>query len=539
MYNSNRGTLPYLDRDNVPSLVVATTSDMEFAHFDGYEGKTIPCKETAPFSAWSKQIEDMEMATALNPLRIFPLFSYDPRRYRLPDAKSPGDKRACENWDKPFSYIVGCGGSGDCTKIWLGFYMNPALGFRPFDEYCEHLPEFYKECEKNKVPILVRCVAAGIIPGDVERYNNFDNGHREERKKNSEERHGKMSNAGVPNPLCSDMYCGKDRILEDSNLDQYYRNYSHPRNWIPVLKYFPDLRLCFSGFGGNPAWQYMAEREWTTENEMPGKDWISSIITLTRYKNVYADISGLDINNPFVRIALVNVLNLVLNDDVDFKHLKYKLIFGSDWYLTHLMNLNVMDYNGYCTAFKRFFDTVDESGELWERVSLLNPWNFYALGDKIDDMHGELGKIDGVDKEMLKKMKDVFDGSEGGDGLVKYVSGRNEKDPPKDAEIPGDDDEDLAAFEAEVLEASQVTKTYWSYGEGHTQLRNRVKDEDNVWISKYDDDLNFHVETKDGNDGKIAEFTLKNNNGKEIDLRGTVYGSRVVFEKVFKNYEQN
>jgi hypothetical protein len=203
-----------------------------------------------------------------------------------------------------------------------------------------------------------------------------------------------------------------------------------------------------------------------------------------------------------------------------------------------MMDLNSMDYHGYCGEIKRVFDAIDESGKLWERVSLINPWNFYALGDKVGDIHDELGKIDGVDKKMLKKMKEVFDGSDSGDGLIKYVSGRNEKDPPKDVEIPGEDDEDLAAFEPEVLEASQVTKTYWSYGDGHTKLRNRVKNEDNVWISKYHEDLNFHVETKGGNDGKIAEFTLKNHNGKKIDLRGTVYGSSVVFEKVFKNYEQ-
>jgi hypothetical protein len=389
MYNSNSGTDPYIIGEGIPSLIVATTSDMEFAHFDGYEGKTIPYKDTAPFSAWAKQIEDMEMASALNPLRVFPLFSCDPRRYRLPDTKSPGGKRACKNWDKPFSHMVGCGGSGDEARIWLGFYMNPALGFRPFDEYCEHLPEFYKECEKNKVPILARCVAGGVIPGDAERYNKFDNGHMEERKKKSEERHNKLSKAGVPKPLCSDMYCGKYRIFEDSTINQYYRNYSHPRNWIPVLKYFPDLRLCFAGFGGTAAWQYMAEHEWATESEMPGKDWIICITKLTRYKNVYADISGLNISDNFLCLALVNMLELIQNEDEDFKHLKYKLIFGSDWYLTHMMDLNNMDYHGYCSEFKTLFDAVDESGELWERVSLINPWNFYGLGDKVGTIHSE------------------------------------------------------------------------------------------------------------------------------------------------------
>jgi hypothetical protein len=331
MYNSNKGTLPYLDRESMPSLIIASAMDMRFAHFEGYEGKIIPHEDTAAFSVWANQIEETESAVVLNPLRLFPMFSYDPRRYRLPDAERPGDENFCEAWDKPFAHIVGSWGSEDgLKKIWLGFRMNPTLGFRPFDEYCEHLVEFYKECEKNKVPILARCVAGGVIPGDVERYNEFDNGHREERKKKSAERHDRISKAGVPKPLCSDMYCGMNRVLEDTCLDQYYRNYGHPRNWIPVLKYFPDIRLCFAGFGGTNVWQYLSEREWATDDEqmqMPGKEWIVCIAKLTRYKNVYADFSGLNIYDSVVRVALWNILNLILCEDDDFKHLKYKLMF--------------------------------------------------------------------------------------------------------------------------------------------------------------------------------------------------------------------
>jgi len=409
MYNSNKGTLRSLGIDEVPSLIINSTSDMEFAHLDGYEGKIIQCDESKAFSGWAKQIEDTEMAVSLNPLRLFPLFSYDPRRYRLPDAKYPGCS-FCEKWDRPFERVVGCGDNG----IWLGFCMNPSLGFRPFDELCENLEAFYKKSAENNVPILANCASNGIAACNVKNYNDFDQTKCNARSK-------------------SNIYSGEKMIFDDPDLDHFYRNYGHPKNWVPVLKEFPDLRLCFAGFGGTNTWQYLSEREWMDEesDEMPGKDWIEWIVELTRYKNVYADVSGLNIYDSFVRIALLAVLDFAKNEDENFKHLKYKLIFGSGWY-TQFLGMIDVGYASYCREFKRLFEAIDESGELWERVSLINPWNFYALSDgKINKIHDALAKnINGtVDCDMLKKMKSVFDGSKKNVGLVKYIKDRNEEDP--------------------------------------------------------------------------------------------------------------
>jgi hypothetical protein len=453
MYNSNKGTADVLDKNGVPSLIIATTTDMEFAHISGYEGRTIPYDDCSAFEAWSKQIKDTETAAALNPLRLFPLLSYDPRRYRLPDEKLPKDN-GCETWDKLFARIVGCRDSADeINKIWFGFCLNPFLGFRPFDEFCEHLPRFYKKCADNHIPILARCVPGGIITHDAKVYKDFDDGKAIERTEKSKKRHEMILKEGLSShqnvPLSSNMYCGKERIVDDSDLDHFYGNYGHPRNWIPVLKYFPDLRLCLGGFGGSRLWQYISASELATDDEVPGREWIACINKLTRYKNVYADISGLNIYDPLVRFTLLRLLDAIKYDHEEFKHLKYKLIFGSDWYLTHLMyNMN---YSDYCREFKEVFDYVDESGRLWERVSLINPWNFYVLsGDKINTMHNELKNPIGnlrVNITMLDKMKEVFDGSEETGSLVKYIYGRNKAYPAMIPEKPDEMDEDLAAVE--------------------------------------------------------------------------------------------
>jgi hypothetical protein len=58
---------------------------------------------------------------------------------------------------------------------------------------------------------------------------------------------------------------------------------------------------------------------------------------------------------------MTSVVNIVIRDAHkgynEFKHLKYKLIFGSGWYLTHLTDMNNgVDYSGYCGKFKQLFN---------------------------------------------------------------------------------------------------------------------------------------------------------------------------------------
>jgi hypothetical protein len=205
----------------------------------------------------------------------------------------------------------------------------------------------------------------------------------------------------------SSKYCGEEPVLgsEHESLNYFFMNYGHPRNWIPVLEYFPKLRLCLAGFGGNSEWQLA---EWPDNGDSsPTRLWIRCIIKLTaKYENVYADISGLNIYNEEIRNGLLEMLDLAQDDGNDgFKHLKHKLIFGSGWYLTSLTDVSdggpsVDDwdktwhsYGNYCREFKNLFYRADKEGggKLWECVSYANPWNFYGLSEeKIDKIRNEL-----------------------------------------------------------------------------------------------------------------------------------------------------
>jgi hypothetical protein len=209
-----------------------------------------------------------------------------------------------------------------------------------------------------------------------------------------------------------------------------------------VLEYFPQLRLCLSGFGGNSEWQCAGwfDNGSSGVNELvPTRQWLRCIIKLTaKYENVYADLSGLNIYDDKVRSGLLEMLRLIQDKEHEgFKHLKDKLIFGSGWYLTGLTDvskggMSIGDgvptghsYNNYCREFKKLFSiaAIDVNGELWERVSLINAWNFYGFGDKIGKIHDELPKNmdENMNSNVLEKMKAEFYGSEGVVGLVEYI----------------------------------------------------------------------------------------------------------------------
>jgi hypothetical protein len=427
-----QGIKKKMSSDAIPSLIIVQTMDMEFAHIDGYKGKPVyhqnsskeivykkrtiingqmvqsdvvlTSDEKLLFQNWDRQIEDTEVAVIKNPLRLFPLFSYDPRRYRCPIGYNSNQRyeqplpefvggEGCGPWIEPFEYIVGHDrASSEIKKVWIGFEMNPLLGFRPFDEFCDYLPEFYKECVDKKIPIRAHCAVDGVITYDAKFYKSFDNDKFVERIYKSRKRHQQMELPKTQNALCSHVCRGLESVDKDPDLDYFYMNYGHPRNWIPVLEHYPDLHLCLGGFGGNSEWSHntmvkwshtVLPPVWTIDDiciSLPPREWISIIIKLTRkYPNVYTDISGLNIFNDDIRLGLEKMLKLIKIGHGYFKHLKHKLIFGSGWYLTHLIGgLSVSKkYDAYCKQFK----SMVSDDKLWEHISLINPWRCYALSE--------------------------------------------------------------------------------------------------------------------------------------------------------------
>jgi hypothetical protein len=455
----------------IPSLVIVPTMDMELAHLDGYgyggkfiyrhdgkkvfydrkislsetqkhnisherksareikteqeiQRKVLDEDDVLKFQNWKRQIADTEAAAAGNPLRHFPLFFYDPRRYRYSSGTNVSKiTKNLGRWDDPFARIVGLThkteGVEEMNRVWIGFKMYPSLGYRPDDNLCGYLQSFYKECNTNHIPILTHCAPGGMTTHDAPLYRDYDR---------SVYRYGNTNNN-----------------IDETEMDYFFNTYAHPECWRPVLEKNKELHLCLAHFGGDGEWGHESMTEWAngSSSDSPLREWIHSILELTyKYDNVYTDISCLNIFNGKIRsnlkcmLALINEQSLtdtkqrfaqiLLNGDkVDnpFKHLKNKLIFGSDWYLTYLTPIAKPDaitaqYDKYCNEFKTLFDEVDRTGELWEHVSLLNPWKCYSLSiKKFEDMRKILPSLasemkvelkSGAECETFKKLKELY-----------------------------------------------------------------------------------------------------------------------------------
>jgi hypothetical protein len=87
----------------------------------------------------------------------------------------------------------------------------------------------------------------------------------------------------------------------------------------------------------------------------------------------------------------------------------------------------------------------------------------------------------------------------------------------------------------EVVSMDQIKEAYWTYGKSYTRLQDTRESKGDVfWQSKLYDDLNFHVVTEEGNNGKMVELALETEGGRKINLHKTVSENNVVFAKAFK-----
>jgi predicted TIM-barrel fold metal-dependent hydrolase len=434
--------------DTIASPIIIATMDMEFAHIAGYEGQPIYHEEhdklfyykresgarperdghkvnlsheidedevdiskALKLKKWRIQHDETRDAAINNPLHLLPLYFYDPRRFNraagtpFPESKNYGA------WDEIFRNIATDADPG----MWAGVKMYPPLGHKPLDERCPWLPEFYNHCESTHIPILTHCSPGGMTTHEAHHYELFDSAHEraheEARIKQYEKLKTMAAAAGKTIPPFQPgrtLFVGLDMTDKKgrSEEDYFFKNYVHPEAWRPVLKFFPDLHLCLAHFGGDE-WKRGPLSAWSTGAP---SDWINSVVELTKiYPNVYTDISCfnlagklVDDEGATVSQTLTTMLRWML-DREDFHHLKNKLIFGTDWYLTHLSRTDESGYYGrYCRDFKRLLDTVDPT--LWIRFSLVNPWTCYAISkEKIRMMKDALIKAGSIKTAVLEQ----------------------------------------------------------------------------------------------------------------------------------------
>lgn len=277
----------------------------------------VPGSERTRYETWEKQQFRTQLAVMKNPLKLFSLYHFDPRRWQV----------HYRGIDEPFEKVSGPSG------LHLGFKMYTAQGYRPWDvERLPVLKQFYKRCCDQEIPILNHCTPQGAPTFDKPEYYKFthprDTGAESERKK----------------------------AAKDSD-DYFNVNFVSPDAWEEVLSNFKNLRLCLAHFGGN------------TET---GRKWSKKIIELVKkYPYVYADISSSFGDEKFREFFKTNVFS---KSDEFKEKIRKKIIFGTDWYMTLLDQIEYMEF---CKKAKKFIDDLDNS--LWIYFTQSNPYDFYRL----------------------------------------------------------------------------------------------------------------------------------------------------------------
>lgn len=112
---------------------------------------------------------------------------------------------------------------------------------------------------------------------------------------------------------------------------------TRPQAYIPVMKAFPDLRICLAHFGGDQDWRDYLTNGFDPDNleAAKQKNWVSAIVEMIKsgdYPNLYTDISY----TIFKFSEYMPLLRLFLLDE----KLREKILFGSDFYMTRQEKLS-------------------------------------------------------------------------------------------------------------------------------------------------------------------------------------------------------
>ena len=287
-----------------------------------------PClvndEETVLYETWVKQLKHTETAVLSHPLKLLPMFHFDPRRWQ--------DRGVNE----PFQQVENQG-------IYLGFKMYTAQGYRPLDGRLPVLEDFYTRCERNAVPILNHCTPKGAYTFDRKQYIWFT--HPNDTDEDDRQKAKYRQWTGVPGH--STPY-----YLEPHAEDYFNEFFVSPEAWEPVLRRWPELHLCLAHFGGD-------SRE--------GKKWADQIIEMMgTYNHLYADISSAFAERGYRRWFMRKIeKNPVLAE---------RIVFGTDWYLTLM---DKVKYPEFHQEAREILDVHDTS--LWNRLTIVNPCRFYNL----------------------------------------------------------------------------------------------------------------------------------------------------------------
>ena len=386
------------------SLLVILMMDMEYAHIAGLYGQTIyhddeqiwyfyerqsglqeenkgkkvllPGENQLTFSNWAKQLRETIEAAKANPLKLLPMYFYAPQRWKESKNVSYSRKKVSGPWDYPFSQVATVKNKG----IFPGFKMYTPLGSQPLDPRLPYLHDkslegdcFYTRCEREGIPIMAHCSPGGMTTHELKYFMEHDSGHSNYQNQPQYSVQKSVAPADATTVAVDN---------EEMAIRHFYDNYVHPKAWRKVLQKFPKLKLCLAHFGGDE-FKRGLKRSWVTE-----------ILALTEeYENVYTDFSCWDISD--CKKPLIEILT-----SVKYAHIREKLIFGTDWYMT-LVALGGKSYRSFCEEAWEAFMDIPDGEKMWVNCTFLNPFTFYGFYEK--DGQTGVSKLQNISSALEKE----------------------------------------------------------------------------------------------------------------------------------------
>ncbi len=347
---------------------------------------------------YARQVRDHQLAALLHPLKILPLYHYEPRRWSEREQTFRSSIATASN-KGPF----------------VGIKMYPSLGYKPNDfDRIEGLRSLFGFCEKEKIPIMTHCSPEGMYTHERGIYFRLD-------------APGEASYAALKREY-DKAQGGRRQFKQDWPSYWFSETYVSPSAWGEVLKAFPKLHLCLAHFGadsnGFSTWGgNQGKTQGYNDAIVP---WDERIIELVKaYDNCYVDISFLFIweNAKRFRQLILRPENRALKD---------KIIFGTDWYMIEMDGFHPIrgrigyKYQQFFKETKKLLDRIDPT--LWTRFTCLNPLRYYRLKEIADNHADGLRETaDSISKSVLRKAK--FDRGAFEAGLAEQLQRLEALDP--------------------------------------------------------------------------------------------------------------
>ncbi len=327
------------------------------SYFDAQQDKTVPVKvqavpvlapekEVLIYEQWERQLLYTELSVLEHPLRLLPMFHYDPRRWQTYGKNGN---------TYPFSQV------GD-KGLYIGFKIYTAQGYKPLDPRLPIMQNFYAKCCEAQIPIMNHCTPGGAKTYEMSEYLNFYhfNDSAEERSNQKKDADNKRDPEDYFDEHFSSPSAWEKLLNSEVSIDDDDSQLCRPVK-------LNNLRLCLAHFGGPTS---------------KGLQWNKKIIEMiidkdNPYPNLYTDISS-----SFADAGFREHFSEIIGNPEN-KRLKDRVLFGTDWFMTFLYKFPFVgkDFKEYCRDTKECLDKIDPS--LWPRFTQINPYTFYKLDDKI------------------------------------------------------------------------------------------------------------------------------------------------------------